>query len=225
MVFEKIANSFAATIFIALGLSSNAEAAVFNFTKSEEFFNSLNDASRQTETFEGLATNTVISSGTTLNGITYESFNGVDAGRIDSNFNRFGNNSLASERDGNLDTIDFFDRGESVTISFDRPIYAIGIFFNALPSPDNAFYINTPVGKSTTGGDGSKYDVDNFFFAGLVSDTPFTTATFGAENFGGAYNVDNLTYADEPVPEPATILGGLMATVAIAAKRRRQRRR
>ncbi|PSB04590.1 PEP-CTERM sorting domain-containing protein [Merismopedia glauca] len=223
-----IAKPFFATLFLTLGLSSNAQAAIFTFTRSADFFDTLDTAPRLTETFEGVPSDTIISPGTTLNGITYQSFNGTLAGRIDGNFNRFGNGSLAAERDGDLATIDFFNAGESFSISFAQPVYAVGIFFNASPTFNNSdFYIETSVGIAITGGDISNYDIDTFFFAGLVSDTPFTTATIGSQSSGSSYNVDNLTYATsaESVPEPATILGSLIVGSIIATKNQRQKRR
>jgi hypothetical protein len=225
---RSVVKPFLSSIILAIGLSSNAEAATFTFTTSADFFDSLEAAPRFTETFEALPTDTIISAGTVLNGITYESFKGPLAGRIDSNFSRFGGASLAAERDGNLDTIDFFNPKESFSVSFATPVYAVGIFFNASPTQNNSdFYIKTPVGIAATGGDSSNYDLGTFFFAGLISDTPFTTATFGAQSSGSSYNVDNLTYAlhPEPIPEPTTILGSAIALGIISTKRKRHKRK
>jgi hypothetical protein len=227
-IWDAIAKPLASTIFLAIGLSTNAQAATFTFTSSENFFDSLDTAPRFTETFDGSPTDTIISPGTTLNNITYQSFYGPLAGRIDTNFSRFGNGSLAAERDDNLATPDFFYPGESFSISFAQPVYAIGIFFNASPThKDSDFYIETPVGIATTGGNSSNYDLNTFFFAGLVSDTPFTTATIGSRKSGRSYNVDNLTYAipPEPIPEPTTILGTLIAGTIVTIKSRRQKNR
>ncbi len=53
----------------------------------------------------------------------------------------------------------------------------------------------TPVGTASTGG--STYDFDSFFFAGLISDTPFSSTTIGSGVLpnGSAFNLDNLTYS------------------------------
>lgn len=220
-----IARLILASAILFTGRSIPATAATFSFTSSQDFFDNIDIAPRFTETFDGLPANTIISPGTALNGITYQTFNGVTAGRIDDNFSRFGSGSLAAEADGNLATPDFFKGGQGFSVSFNRPVYAVGIFFNANPTNSNSdFYIQTSVGTAATGGDSSNYDTGTFFFAGLVSDTPFTTATFGSRSADATYTVDNLTYttASTAVPEPATVLGTLAGTGFIAVKSRRK---
>ncbi len=125
-------------------------------------------------------------------------------GRIDDTFNRIENASLSAERDGNSGTPDFFFPGDSFSVSFSQAVTAVGIFFNANLTPSTSdLFVQTSVGTATTGG--STYDFGTLFFAGLISDTPFTNATFGSVIGGSSFNVDNLTYA--PVPEPLTMLG------------------
>ena len=88
-------------------------------------------------------------------------------------------------------------------MAFTVPVFAVGIFFNVAISPDDSLFIKTPDGTATTGG--PTYDQGTLYFSGLISDTPFTTATFGGDSdIGSGFTVDNLTFAPTAVPEPSS---------------------
>jgi hypothetical protein len=206
---------------LALGTPASAQQL---FTSSADFFAALNTPF-VTETFEGFANNTLITPGSTVNGITYDSFPDGTNGRIDNLYNKIGNFSLALERDGELNAF-FFD-GEGFTVTFPSSVTAVGIFFNAnATSNDQGLFIQTPVGTAGTGGPTSNYDQSTLFFAGIISDTPFNTVTFGSiAGESSAYNVDNLTFAPfVAAPEPGAIALLPFGLLALGVARRSMRR-
>ena len=100
--------------------------------------------------------------------------------------------------------ISFFP-GESFTVTFSAPVQALGIYFNvrASAAASDYIFIDTPYGRASSGG--NTFDIDPFFFVGVVSDAPFSTATFGATLASpSGFNVDNMIRATLAVPEPST---------------------
>lgn len=202
-------------IFVSLAVPVQA-VTVSTFTSSTSFMSALGATPSITETFEGFALDTVIVAGNTFNGIIYDSFPaGTFGGLIGNQFSRLDTQSLEAERDGNAGggPGDFFFPGESFSVSFATPVKAVGIFFNVGqdPSLTNYVFISTAIGDAFSGGDTP--DTGTLFFAGLISDTPFTSATFGATpNSPTGFNVDNLIRVNAiPEPNPWLLLltGGL----------------
>jgi hypothetical protein len=198
-------------------IASEVSATTMTFTSSAAFNLALGGSPVKIEGWDTYALNSTIANGTTLNGVTYNAFPGGTLGRIDNQFNHFGTQSLALRRasDPNPNK-SFFNPGESLSISFTSPIYALGIFFNAnLTRAGSLGILTTPIGTVTTGG--PTRDVATFYFAGLISDTPFTTATIGSNTTrSSSFNLDNLTFTST-IPDrlgfltPALVLGALCA--------------
>jgi hypothetical protein len=198
-------------------IAPEASATTTLFTSSAAFNLALNGSPVTIEGWETYALNSTIANGATLNGVTYNAFPGGTLGRIDSQYNHFGTQSLALRRasDSNPNK-SFFNPGDLLSISFAKPVYAIGIFFNAnFTRPGSLGLLNTPVGTVMTGG--ATYDVTTFYFAGLISTVPFTTATIGSNTKrSSSFNLDNLTFT-RSVPDrlgfltPALVLGSLCA--------------
>jgi len=163
------------------------------FTSSASFFAALGSIPSTTETYETLATGTVILQGATVDSLTYSSFPaGVD-GLVNGNFNSIGTHSLTAQRGG---LPSYFFSGDSITVTFPGPVIASGIYFNAVTSVPGSYCLTTAVGAACNG---SAYDTSTLYFVGLISSTPFTSVTIKGTGSGSSgYNVDNLTYV--PVP-------------------------
>lgn len=198
--------------------------SISTFTSSAAFLAALGTTPSSTETYEGFLPGTVITTGSTFNGITYDSFPAsILGGLIGNLFSRLDAQSLEAERDGlpGSGPPDFFFPGESFSVTFSTPVTAVGIFFNARSDAilTDYVFIHTPVGDVSTGG--STPDIGPLFFAGIISNTPFTTATFGAvSNAPSGFNVDNLIRASA-VPEPSTWILLTSGLVSLAVLRRR----
>jgi hypothetical protein len=182
-----------------------------------------------TATYENLPLNSLIAAGSTVGPFTCNAFPANVEGRIDNIFNRIGNQSLAASRPG--DPNSFFFAGDNLTVSF-APSTAVEVFFNANPTPGNSdLFIATPAGFVGTGGPASNYDLSTLFFAGLISDVPFTSAVIGSfgAGQGSSFNIDNLSFAPTtgltPTPEPTTLLffGTTAAGLGLARWRHRER--
>ena len=149
-----------------------------------------------TESYESLPINSTIPAETTLNVITYVNFPVYTEGQIYYLFCRIGDASLSLQRGGNNTS---FLPKESFSVAFTVPVFAVWIFFNVAISPRDSLFIKTPVGTATTGG--PTYDQGTLYFSDLISDTPFTTATFcGDSDIGSGFTVDNLTFAPTRSP-------------------------
>jgi hypothetical protein len=214
---------FAASVAVALGMSASSAKAQATFTSSTDFAAALAGQTVVTEGFEGPALDTVIPNGSVLDGITFDAFPAGTSGRIDDLFNHFDNQSLALERD-NLPS--FFFPGDTVTLTLPTPVTAVGIFFNTDPTNDAPYFLSTTSGSAFTGG--GAYDTSTFYFAGLISSTPFQQVTIGSLPTSNSFNLDNLSFAPvSAVPEFGSLLslGGLLAAggTGLWIKRRRRR--
>lgn len=209
-------------------LVGDLSATSITFTSSAAFTLALAGRPVVIEGYDTYAVNSTIANGTVLNGVRYDAFPGSSLGRIDNNYNHFGTQSLALRRKSDPNpNKSFFNPGETLAISFTAPIYALGIFFNAnFTKAGSLGILTTPVGTVTTGG--PLFDVGTFYFAGIISDVPFSTVTIGSNTkSSSSYNLDNLTFTHAPsLPDrlgfltPAVVFGALCA---LGARVRRTR--
>lgn len=236
---------FAIALTVALTTAATSQAAIQTFTSSTAFYAALGSVPYTLEGYQGSAPNTLLgaagSNSGTYNGLgytfsspTFGASQGI--GRIDDIYNAFGNplQSLGIWREstagGEGSFESYFYPGESVTVNFGQGIYAVGIFFNAEPAVAGDFTITTSVGmasNSTTPEVGDGGPSPTLYFVGLISDTPFTSATFGGSiNAVSGFNLDNLVFANQSIqqiPEPATlmVLGGLLGFGGLAYRRKK----
>lgn len=224
MRLSRIAREILACAAALLLTGGTTHAAFVTFTRSADFFAAIGSTPSFTETYEGVPLGTILPTGTTLNGITY-GFPTDVSGLVANNFSALGTRSLEADRAGT--TTDFFLPGESISLSFSGPVFGLGVFFNAFANPpDSLFAIATSVGTATTGGPITNRDIGTFYFAGILSDTPFTTGSIGSSLGGVTYTVDNLTIVQGPVaiPEPSSFVLLTVAAVGLLAPRLRRRR-
>ena len=196
-------------------LPAGADAAIITYTSSAAFFAAAGGGVA-TETYESLVLNSLISDGSTVNGVTY-GFLAGRSGRVDNLYQRIGNQSLAAAppADG------FFSPGESITVTFTSAVNAVGIFVNINPSPPSSLQVQTAAGAA---GNGAVYDVLSLYFVGLISDVAFNSATIaGLGNAGSGFNLDNLSYrpAAAAIPEPVSmaLLGLGLVLAGLRARR------
>jgi hypothetical protein len=204
--------------------SSQALAGVITYTSSTAFNAALAGPPSVAENYgAGFTAGEIIPPGSTFDGITYASFNlGThgNSGIISNQFNGFSGLSLGADEDNGA--AQFFFDGDSFVINF-APTYAIGVFFN-VNANSGTFGITTAAGGASTGS--ASYDTSTFVFAGLISTTPFTSATIFS-NSGGAgtasFNIPEilLSQAPEPASLTVTALGvALLATLLLRQKSR-----
>jgi hypothetical protein len=177
---------------LLIGVSRPAEAVVITYGSRAAFGAAVPGA--VVENWDGYAAGTVILDGTSLAGITYSTTAGDSI--VTSTFP-----PLSPPNGLGGTSVGFFTAGDTVTFSFATPIYAFGISINTFATAPGAYLLTTSAGLAL-----SAYDPFPGFstgqFAGLVSDTGFTSVTISAPG-GFAYTVDDLNYA---VPEPSTLL-------------------
>lgn len=201
-------------------------AATTIYRDPGSFFAALGSAVVQTEDYETTALGTIIPQGTALNGVTY-GFSDGRSGRIGNDFNNIGSQGLYPSGDPN-----FFDAGQSFSVTFAAPLRAVGGYFNVAPSASNVLRLTAAGAVADGGGPSDFADLTTFYFLGIISTTTFTTATFGAESDAASgFNFDNLVYSNAPdvpvvpvVPEAATWLMMLTGFAVAGLALRRMRR-
>lgn len=186
------------TLLIALAAATPALADVETFIFEFEFLDALDGAKITTEDFEAFEIDSVIAPGSTVNGVTYNTFPTAFGGLVGDDYFNLDLQGLYVERDGvpgQDPATEFYYPGDSVTVTFAQPVTAVAMFFNVGATLDATDYvfIETPVGTATSGGDFINQDPSGLFFCGLVSDEPFTTATFGSTfEAPTGWNMDNM---------------------------------
>ncbi len=172
-----------------------------------------------TESFDDIDAGTIIDPGTTIHGITYVSFPPGTKGLVtppllDSNgdpvlnpqgkpygeYNAIGDDFLALSRPDDPG-YDYFFGGESMTIRFSKPVRAFGLFLNARTSDIETGYLFLQEGDTVVTTGGPQWDFYNvpgnssvgLFFAGIISETPFSEVTIGDTSQGDAsQNISSL---------------------------------
>jgi hypothetical protein len=202
-------------------ITGAAQASIVTYTSSSAFQAALGGAPTLVEDYGTFAAGTIISPGSTFNGITYTSFNlgasTTQDGIVSNQFNSFSGVSLGANQSNGA--AQFFFDGNSFDISF-APTFAIGVFLNVNLN-SGTFGFTTPVGDASTGS--AAYDTSTFVFAGLISTTPFTSAEiFGTSGGAGtaSFNIPEIILASSSVPEPTAIAMTALGAALLLLRRR-----
>ncbi|HLK69418.1 MAG TPA: PEP-CTERM sorting domain-containing protein [Bryobacteraceae bacterium] len=204
---------------LVLMMVSSATAGVVTYTSSTAFFAALAGATPQVEDYSSpvFSDGQDISLGSTLDGITYSDFvltGGATQLDITNKFNSFSGLSLGADHTTNAG-LTFFFGGEGATITFAAPVFAVGIFDNVNLNSGN--YSVTAAG-TTASTDSTAYDTSTFVFAGLISTTPFTSASFTSSDSAlGSFNVAEIVSV--ATPEPSAWFGLGLIALALAWRR------
>jgi hypothetical protein len=217
----KLTSMVAAVALMAAGAGA-ANAATITYTSSAAFNAAIAGHQTVEDFSSGLAGQTIANGGV-FNGNTYTTTGGpvLDGTIITNQFNSFSGLSLGGNQFNGA--AQFFFSGDSVTVTFAAPVYAAGVFFNVNANSGD-FVLTAAGGTASTGG--AVYDISTFVFAGLVSDTSFTSATFYSSDGGtstASYNIPAIITATAAVPEPATWAMMLVGFGGLGATLRRRR--
>ena len=209
----------AACIIIALN-AQPAHAQLVVFPDRASFDTTFSGAN--VENWDEYNPNTVLSNGTTTNGITYQT-NSSNSALVTNNWlTSTGANGLGEQG------ITYFNTSDTITFTFAQPLNAFGIDINT--------YTDKLVGDYTaTLSNGSVIDSypDSFpfnstgEFIGLSDSTSFNSVTI-TDTSSESYTLDTLRYVYAPqsssvVPEPSTVglmFVGLIAIAVFTIRRR-----
>ena len=110
-----------------------------------------------------------------------------------------------------------------ITATLPSGVTAVGIDYGSLFSGGATFDITLSTGDSFKFSTGGSTADDNLGFAGVVSTIPFASIVFTMPDSPGYNAIDNFTFAQTAVPEPASLLLlGVGLAGMLAGVRRRQ---
>lgn len=150
---------------------------------------------------------------------------GVDA-VVNNVYNKFDTRSLEASQGGS-GSDNFFLAGQALIVGTgDSSTNAFSVYINIGPSSVNQLFLNynDPLGTDSAtfyGGSGS-YDIDTFYFLGVIADRGNTAFSFGAlNNAVTGYNVDNINVQAVPEVTSSLLLLAGLGALGVAVRRRR----
>ena len=218
---KAISSVFGVAFALLIGMVNISQASTMTFTDHATFLAALPGPASILD-FDSLAAGTLLSSGTTTDGVTFtydiagETMKIVDAFDTTSPGNSLG---LTGGDDAFLD-------GDAFDLGFDQEVNALGMFFiTSDPALAGEIQLSASVGTALNAGTESFIlsDGGSGYFVGLISTDSFSTASIGFAADGEinfAYNVDDITTAAVPEPSTFLLLGtGVLGLIAYRRKR------
>jgi hypothetical protein len=211
---------------LALAANQEARAGFTTYTSSAAYDAALAGIPGGSTSVEdygtGFNAGELIGNGSTFHGLTYQfvTTSTLSQGIITDQFDSFTGLSLGGDQSNGA--AQFFFDGDQFSVTFAQPVSAVGIFFNVNLNSGN-FGLNTSAGSAVTGS--ATYDTSTFVFAGGISTTPFTSASFFSDSGGNgtaSYNVPEITFttgAAPAAPAPPSLLLCGIGAVGLAVTR------
>jgi hypothetical protein len=216
--------SFALTSACFLGASQFVcPAGAATYTSSSAFNTATAGDTVTVENYSsGTAGETIANHGS-LDGLTYSFTAGpsgtLTGGIITDEFFSFSGLSLGRQSVGLQD----FLSGDSVTVTFAAPVTAVGAFFNVNLDTGN-YDLNSAAGNASA--PSTFYDTDTFVFAGITSDSPFSSITLVSTGSNGNYNapeIEFVTATATPLPAAFPLFAGGLGMIGLIAGRKKRK--
>jgi hypothetical protein len=189
-------------VFLALLCSPPAHAEITVFTNRSAFLAATNGLSQEALDFENIPVGTTVTSGTAIEGVTFQySIDGFNLMVDDEFYTTSGTKYLG------LDSVDgAFLSGDTLTMIFEHPIHAVGLFMIGVDILAGDFELGTNAGSGVNSGIPDTILPDGqAFFLGLVQTDPqagFTRAELKSVDPGFGdfflFNLDFIVMATVP---------------------------
>ncbi len=197
-------------------ISYNSHSAVTTYSFEADYLAALGSATTITENFDALTAEQIINNGDTINGITYE-YSPLEAGpilMIDNLTDTTSGLNYLSTDDG----LGFLG-GDSLTITFDQTLFAIGLYIITDSFLlDGDVTLTTNNSQEASNSEFSDTDVFLFdaeaFFIGLIEDDlsqGFNSITLTSLDEGFLFTIDDITAATVTAPVPLPAAFGLFS--------------